>query len=283
MRAAVRVLQRNGCDVIVPSAQGCCGALNLHAGDLELGRLLARRNIDAFRKAGVDVVITASAGCGSSMKEYGDLLRDDPDYTQAAADFAAHTRDIHRIPRRATTGSAANPIRLPCNHAGPLPSGPRPTYHRRPSPGAAEHPRPNAHRNGGVFAVLRLRWVLFPDPTRDVGSPAATQGEQRPRHRSRNNRFGKSRLRVPVGTGFAERRIHSTRGTRGAGAGRRLPGRKPIATPAGWPAVAPVIRQFWDSALAVPLTVSRLRAPPWNAAQRQRWRRKLLRNPRRKG
>ena len=94
MRAAVRVLQRNECDVIVPPAQGCCGALNLHAGDLEMGRLLARRNIDAFREAGVDVVITASAGCGSSMKEYGDLLRDDPDYAQAAADFAAHTRDI---------------------------------------------------------------------------------------------------------------------------------------------------------------------------------------------
>ncbi len=94
MRAAVRVLQRNGCEVAVPPAQGCCGALNLHAGDLELGRRMARRNIDAFRGAGVDLVITASAGCGSSMKEYGDLLRDDPDYADAAAEFAANTRDI---------------------------------------------------------------------------------------------------------------------------------------------------------------------------------------------
>ena len=94
MRAAVRVLQRNGCDVAVPPAQGCCGALNLHAGDLELGRQLARRNIDAFRAAGVDIIVTASAGCGSSMKEYGDLLRDDPDYADAAAEFAAKTRDI---------------------------------------------------------------------------------------------------------------------------------------------------------------------------------------------
>ena len=94
MRAAVRVLQRNGCDVVVPPAQGCCGALNLHAGDLELGRRMARRNIDAFRSAGVDVVVTASAGCGSSMKEYGDLLRDDPDYAEAAREFAANTRDI---------------------------------------------------------------------------------------------------------------------------------------------------------------------------------------------
>ena len=94
MRAAVRVLQRNGCDVVTPTTQGCCGALNLHAGDLELGRQLARRNIDAFRAAGVDVVITASAGCGSSMKEYGDLLRDDPDYADAATEFAENTRDI---------------------------------------------------------------------------------------------------------------------------------------------------------------------------------------------
>ena len=94
MRAAVRVLQRNGCDVAVPPAQGCCGALNLHAGDLELGRRMARRNIDAFWDAGVDIVVTASAGCGSSMKEYGDLLRDDPDYADAAGEFAANTRDI---------------------------------------------------------------------------------------------------------------------------------------------------------------------------------------------
>ena len=94
MRAAVRVLQRNGCDVVTPTAQGCCGALNLHAGDLELGRRLARRNIDAFRAAGVDSIITASAGCGSSMKEYGDLLHDDPDYADAATEFAENTRDI---------------------------------------------------------------------------------------------------------------------------------------------------------------------------------------------
>ena len=94
MRAAVRVLQRNGCDVVVPPAQGCCGALNLHAGDLELGRRMARRNIDAFLQANVDVIITASAGCGSAMKEYGDLLQDDPNHVAAANEFAAKTQDI---------------------------------------------------------------------------------------------------------------------------------------------------------------------------------------------
>ena len=94
MAAAVRVLQRNGCEVIVPPAQGCCGALNRHAGDLEMGRQMARRNIDAFRNAGVSVIITASAGCGSAMKEYGELLADDAEYAAAAHEFAAQTRDI---------------------------------------------------------------------------------------------------------------------------------------------------------------------------------------------
>ena len=94
MRATVRVLQRNGCDVVVPTSQGCCGALNLHAGDLELGRQMARRNIDAFLAAGVDAVVTASAGCGSSMKEYADLLRDDSDYAALASEFSEKMRDI---------------------------------------------------------------------------------------------------------------------------------------------------------------------------------------------
>ena len=69
MEAAVRVLTRNGCEVHVPAAQGCCGSLNLHGGDLDGGRAMARRNIDAFLDAGVDVIVTASAGCGASMKE----------------------------------------------------------------------------------------------------------------------------------------------------------------------------------------------------------------------
>ena len=97
MNAAVRVLQRNGCDVVIPAGQGCCGALNLHAGDLELGRKLARRNIDAFLAAGVDAIVTASAGCGSSMKEYADLLQDDPDYAGVAEEFASKTRDITEL------------------------------------------------------------------------------------------------------------------------------------------------------------------------------------------
>ncbi len=94
MDAAVRVLQRNGCEVVVPMGQGCCGALNLHSGDAQMARRMAKRNIDTFLDAGVEQVLTASAGCGSAMKEYSDLLKDDPVYAEKAQRFAGLTMDI---------------------------------------------------------------------------------------------------------------------------------------------------------------------------------------------
>ena len=94
MEAAVRVLTRNGCDVVVPQGQGCCGALNIHGGDLEYGRSMARRNIDVFLDSGVDRIVTASAGCGSAMKEYHQLLSDDPGYAEKAQRFSELTADI---------------------------------------------------------------------------------------------------------------------------------------------------------------------------------------------
>ena len=97
MRATVRVLTRNGCDVVVPAGQGCCGAINVHAGDLEYARSMARRNIDVFLAAGVDVIVTASAGCGSAMKEYDDLLKDDPRYAELARRLAEMTKDITEL------------------------------------------------------------------------------------------------------------------------------------------------------------------------------------------
>ncbi len=94
MEAAVRVLTRNGCDVIVPVAQGCCGALSLHGGRMEEARRMARGNIDAFTYAGVEKVVVASAGCGSAMKEYGELLKDDPEYRDRAARMGSMTMDV---------------------------------------------------------------------------------------------------------------------------------------------------------------------------------------------
>lgn len=92
--ATVRVLQKNGCEVVIPDGQGCCGALHLHSGLREDARQLARRNIDALADGGYDAIITNAAGCGSTLKEYGELLADDPQYSANAHDFAARMRDV---------------------------------------------------------------------------------------------------------------------------------------------------------------------------------------------
>ena len=91
--ATVRVLQRNGCDVIFPKSQTCCGALNIHNGESTAAKQMARRNIDAFLDANVDAIIVNAAGCGAAMKEYGYLLRDDPIYAQKANRFGSLVKD----------------------------------------------------------------------------------------------------------------------------------------------------------------------------------------------
>jgi glycolate oxidase iron-sulfur subunit len=92
--ATARVLAAEGCEVVAPKAQPCCGALLVHAGEEEHAVQLARQTIDAFEKARVDAVIINAAGCGSNVKEYGHLLRDDPEYAERAKAFAAKCRDV---------------------------------------------------------------------------------------------------------------------------------------------------------------------------------------------
>jgi len=92
--ATVRVLQQNGCEVTIPKDQGCCGALHVHAGLPEDARGLARRNIDAVLAGGFDAVITNAAGCGSTLKEYGELLEGDPQYAAKAREFSSLMRDV---------------------------------------------------------------------------------------------------------------------------------------------------------------------------------------------
>ncbi len=91
-RAAIRVLNRNGVEVIVPATQACCGALAMHIGAEEEARAAARKNLAAFPDD-LDAVITTAAGCGSGMKEYGLLFRDEPDEQKATA-LAEKTQDI---------------------------------------------------------------------------------------------------------------------------------------------------------------------------------------------
>jgi glycolate oxidase iron-sulfur subunit len=89
--ATVRVLQANGCEVTVPADQTCCGALHVHAGLRDTARKLARQNINALADAGFEAIITNAGGCGSTLKEYDELLEDDP----AAKRFAGLVKDVN--------------------------------------------------------------------------------------------------------------------------------------------------------------------------------------------
>ena len=95
--ATINVLAAEGCDVIAPAGQGCCGALALHAGRLDEARAFARRTIDVFERAGVERIAVNAAGCGSSMKEYGQLLADDREWADRARAFSARVRDVTEI------------------------------------------------------------------------------------------------------------------------------------------------------------------------------------------
>jgi glycolate dehydrogenase iron-sulfur subunit len=93
--AAARILARQGIAVIEAPAQTCCGALHAHAGEREDARALARRNIEAFEAAEVDVVVVDAAGCGAQLKGYGDLLAHDAVWSARGAAFAAKVRDVN--------------------------------------------------------------------------------------------------------------------------------------------------------------------------------------------
>ncbi len=95
--ATERVLAAEGCEVIIPEDQPCCGALMLHSGLEADAAKLAKKMIAAFEAAQVETVVINSAGCGSTMKEYGYLLRDEPEWAARAAAFSAKCRDISEI------------------------------------------------------------------------------------------------------------------------------------------------------------------------------------------
>ncbi|MCG8353788.1 MAG: (Fe-S)-binding protein [Chloroflexales bacterium] len=94
--ATIRVLQKNGCEVMLPPDQGCCGALHVHGGDMDGGRELARRNIVAFEGLGVDAIIVNAAGCGSTLKEYGHMLYNTA-WRKRAEAFSAKIKDVHEF------------------------------------------------------------------------------------------------------------------------------------------------------------------------------------------
>ena len=132
MEAAVRVLVENGCEVVVPEGQGCCGALNVHSGEQTLAREMARKNVQAFLDADVEAVVVASAGCSAAMKKYDELLAGNAADAAQAARLSAKVQDITEfLASLPIEPTGAAPVRVtyqdPCHlaHAQRITSSPR--------------------------------------------------------------------------------------------------------------------------------------------------------------
>jgi glycolate oxidase iron-sulfur subunit len=131
--ATVRMLVRSGLSVVVPSDQGCCGAIAVHAGEMPLGREFAKRNIAAFERSGADVYVVNAAGCGSALKEYGELFADDAEWAERAKKFSSRVRDVTEVLDAMPLGTAARGIdadvtyQEPCHlaHAQRVSAAPR--------------------------------------------------------------------------------------------------------------------------------------------------------------
>ncbi|MEK7701166.1 MAG: heterodisulfide reductase-related iron-sulfur binding cluster, partial [candidate division NC10 bacterium] len=118
-RATARVLAKNGCDVVVPERQGCCGALNAHGGDRARALEMARRTIAAFEAARADAVIVNTSGCGAYMKGYGTLLAEDPAWAERARRFAASVQDVSEFLSTAPLRGPLVPVPLTVTYHDP--------------------------------------------------------------------------------------------------------------------------------------------------------------------
>ena len=110
--ATARVLAAEGCEVVAPQAQTCCGALLVHAGEEAAASDLARETIDVFEQANVETIVTNAAGCGSNVKEYAHLLRDDPEYAERARSFSAKCKDISEVLAELEPRRPRHPLKL---------------------------------------------------------------------------------------------------------------------------------------------------------------------------
>jgi Fe-S oxidoreductase len=174
--ATARVLAAEGCDVIIPRGQGCCGALSSHSGRASEAAGFARRTIETFEAAGVDAIVVNSAGCGSAMKEYERLLADSPAWATRAAALSARVRDLaefldelgpaaprHPVPLRAAYHDACH-----LGHAQRITAAPRALL--RGVPGLELAELPDAGTCCGSAGVYNL---LQPDAARQLGARKA--------------------------------------------------------------------------------------------------------------
>ncbi|GAA1144839.1 (Fe-S)-binding protein [Ornithinicoccus hortensis] len=174
--ATARVLAAEGCEVIAPARQGCCGALSTHVGREEEGQRFARALIDTFSEAAVDYVVVNSAGCGSSMKEYVHLLSDDPAYADRAREFSSRVRDFAEIiaelgpvaPRHPINAVAAYHDACHLGHAQGIRNQPRELL--RAIPGLEVREIPDAEICCGSAGVYN---ILNPEPAKELGDRKA--------------------------------------------------------------------------------------------------------------
>jgi glycolate oxidase iron-sulfur subunit len=174
--ATVRVLAAEGCEVLAPQAQSCCGALPVHAGEEVAAVELAKKTIDTFEQAYLDTVVTNAAGCGSNLKEYGHLLRDDPQYAARAVQFAKKCKDISEILAELQPRATRNPLKLrvafhdSCHlqHAQCVRSQPRALLSGIPDLELAEIPEaPICCGSAGIFNLVQ------PDTAKTLGDRKA--------------------------------------------------------------------------------------------------------------
>ncbi len=174
--ATARVLSAEGFDVFAPKTQGCCGALSVHNGRADEARRFARRLIDVFADADVDRVIVNAAGCGSTMKEYADLLADDAAYAARARAFADGARDVSQFLADQGTVAPRYPLELSvayhdaCHlgHAQGVRAQPRSLL--REIPGLEIREIAEGELCCGSAGIYN---VLFPEPARELGDRKA--------------------------------------------------------------------------------------------------------------
>jgi glycolate oxidase iron-sulfur subunit len=170
--ATARVLALEGCEVVTPRAQGCCGALNVHAGRDEHARQFARETIATFEAADVDTVVINAAGCGSTLKEYGKLLADDPRWAARAAAFAGKVRDVMELldelgplaPRHPITARVAYHDACHLAHAQQIRAQPRRQLGAIPGLEVLDIPEPEiCCGSAGIYNLV------MPEPAAELG------------------------------------------------------------------------------------------------------------------